>query len=288
MREGPSQTALAVCAFRAREQHLPAAQRLLDDPYAVRFLPPALARGVALFGGRTWTAADGVASGVATYAVSRHRLFDGWLAEGLRDGVQQVVLVGAGYDSRAWRLRDLLAERVLFEVDHPHTATRKAWCIDSSRDTFTDDARVAVQVDLAAQPLGPALLGAGFRPELPTTWIWEGVSMYLTPDAVLAAVRSMAELSAPRSELLMDLGMPSDARGWTATRLRIGGRLLGVLGEPIRSGYSVEAATSAFATVGGSVIEVVDGDQIPARIGHPDRTCAPMGWCARVGLGAAG
>lgn len=288
MRDGPSQTALAVCAFRAREQHLPAAQRLLDDPYAGRFLPAGLARGVLALSGMPWALADSLASGVATYAVSRHRLLDQWLEEGLRGAVQQVVLVGAGYDSRAWRLRALLADRVLYEVDHPHTATRKAWCIDSSRETYSVGGRVAVQVDLAVEPLGQALLAAGFRPELPTTWIWEGVSMYLSPAAVLSAVRGMAELSATGSELLTDLGMAEDARGWTATRLRFGARLLGALGEPIRSGYSQDAAAAAFATVGGRMIEVVEGDGIPARIGHPERSCAPMGWCVRVALDGGG
>jgi methyltransferase (TIGR00027 family) len=288
MRDGPSQTALAVCAFRAREQHLPASARLLDDPYAQHFLPAGLLRSVAALNGSPWVFADGLASGVATYAVSRHRLLDEWLAEGLQASSQQVVVVGAGYDSRAWRLRGLLGDRLLFEVDHPHTATRKHRCIDSSRESFGDVPRVAVQVDLSVERLAPSLQAAGFNPSLQTTWIWEGVSMYLTPDAVLAAVQGIAGLSAPGSELLMDLGMPSDARGWTATWLRGAAQLLGVVGEPIRSGYSHAAATTAFGSAGGRLIEVVDGYRIPARIGHPERSCAPMAWCARIGLGADG
>lgn len=116
-------------------------------------------------------------------------------------GAAQLVVLGAGLDARAWRMPELAAVTV-FEVDHPASSQDK-------RRRVGDRAPVAqrvvpVEVDLALEPLGPALEGAGFRPGLATTWVWEGVVPYLTADAVRSSVAQVAALSAPGSRLVVN------------------------------------------------------------------------------------
>lgn len=130
MRDRPSRTAEHAAAFRALEDaRRPARARLFEDPLARRFLSPRIQRVVrasalpvagALV--RAWV--DLRWPGAMTSGIARTRLLDEWLGAAVRDGVRQVVILGAGYDCRALRLPELSRCRVV-EVDHPLTQSIK-------------------------------------------------------------------------------------------------------------------------------------------------------------------
>lgn len=151
-------------------------------------------------------------------------------------GAAQVVLLGAGLDARAWRM-DELAAATVFEVDHPASQQDKLRRLAGRMPVA--HRVVPVAVDLAHDPLGPALLHAGLEPSNGTTWVWEGVVPYLTPDAVRATVAQVAELSPPGSRLVVNY----QGRSLGAAVMRRGVRALGRLagqrdpmaGEPWRS-----------------------------------------------------
>jgi methyltransferase (TIGR00027 family) len=98
----------------------------------------------------------------------------------------QLVILGAGLDGRAFRMGEL-SDTVVFEVDHP----------DSQRDkrerasTLTSQAKELrfVPVNFEKDDLEESLAKAGHDPKLPTTWVWEGVVMYLHPADVEATLR---------------------------------------------------------------------------------------------------
>lgn len=116
-----------------------------------------------------------------------------------------MVVLGAGLDARAYRM-GALAEAVVFEVDHPATQAFK-------RERAGRLPRVArevrfVGVDFERDDLGERLGASGHDPTRPTTWIWEGVTPYLTEDAVDATLGVVEARSAEGGALVMTYGTP--------------------------------------------------------------------------------
>jgi methyltransferase (TIGR00027 family) len=196
MRQGEaSRTAEYMALFRALEDALPAAIRCISDPFAHRFLDSRL-RAVVTLGAlpgvrelvrgyidRRWP-------GARTSAVARTRFIDERAAAAVDAGVEQVVLLGAGFDARPYRLPgwDRLA---VFEVDHPDTQARKRRLLGASRSRVR-----FVPVDFDRQSVEAALDAAGYDRDRPTLFIWEGVTNYLTESAVDGTLRWCARAAA--------------------------------------------------------------------------------------------
>jgi methyltransferase (TIGR00027 family) len=175
-----SRSAQHVALFRALES---ARRRggLFDDPYAARFLTgwyrlvgglarvPPVRRGVERFIDRRWPA------GPRASAVVRTRLIDDLVGEAMAGGARQVVLLGAGYDSRAYRIGSMAAARV-FEVDHPATQATKQRLVDARVRADKRSHVSFVPVDLVRDSLAPALREAGFLAGEPVVVVWEGVT----------------------------------------------------------------------------------------------------------------
>jgi O-methyltransferase involved in polyketide biosynthesis len=114
----PSRTAEAVCLMRAFEHARPNGPHVVDDPYAHWFLRP-LARAAIAYEGAgpdLGRYADWATDGLLQFVLARHRYMDDALARALRGQVEQIVLLGAGYDMRAYRFAKALRKRPLFEV----------------------------------------------------------------------------------------------------------------------------------------------------------------------------
>lgn len=266
----PSRTAQSVCLFRAVEHHRPAALRIVDDPLAARFLPLPL-RALAGLWGRSPPRSF---IGLATYVLSRHATLDRAILE---SGCEQVVLLGAGYDSRAWRLRAGLGERMVWEVDHPATARAKT----RVAERLPEVPRRVVEIDFETQGLRQRLEEEGFDPALSTFWVWEGVSMYLTRAAVRGTLEVVRELSAPGSALGMDLWFYLDDPGVVATWRRASASMLAAFGEPITFGVQPTDAPAFFAGEGFAVRELIDADAL-GRLAGARRWAMPECYVAVV------
>jgi methyltransferase (TIGR00027 family) len=200
-----SRTAEQVALFRALETARPR-DRIFDDPLAVRFLPVGyrLAARLARWrpaGSRLERYIDARWPGPRASAVARTRLIDDLVGDAVAAGTRQVLLLGAGYDSRAYRLPAMAGVRV-FEADHPATQAAKRRLI---RAAVRPDRRGHVRfvpVDLLADDLTAALGRAGFAAGEPTVVIWEGVTNYLTAPAVDATLRGLAALTAAGSRII--------------------------------------------------------------------------------------
>lgn len=144
---------------------------------------------------------------------ARVHAIDRELEQAVAQGLRQVVILGAGLDTRAFRMSALAAVDV-FEVDHPATQafkTRRAAKLPAL-PVLAKSLRF-VKVDFERESLGPALTTAGFDPTQPSAWIWEGVVMYLTDAALAETLRSIATLSAEGSKLLVQYHEPDRSRG---------------------------------------------------------------------------
>ena len=200
MREGrASRTAEYMALFRALESARPAAERLFEDRLAKAFLAARFRfvvalSGIPLAGALVRAFIDHRWPGARTSAVARTRFIDEAAEKALASGIRQAVILGAGFDARAYRLRDM-GRAAVFEVDHPATSAAKRTVVETALASVPRHVRF-VTVDFNAEPLPTAMLTTGFDPTRPTLFIWEGVTNYLTADAVDATLRWCASASA--------------------------------------------------------------------------------------------
>jgi methyltransferase (TIGR00027 family) len=257
----PSRTAEAVCFMRAHE-HVRARHRVVDDPYAQWFLRPmaraALASESAL--PEIGRYAERASDGMLQFIVARHRYMDDALQRALRGRVEQVVLLGAGYDMRAYRLAKALRGRPVFEVDHPATGRRKARIVGRHAEDLPEVDVRRVAVDFETQSFRTELRKAGFREHRKTFFVWEGVSMYLTRSGVKKTLETLRAMSAAGSHVVLDLWFLPDEHDLMAAARRLSPNLLGLLGEPITFGIHPEDAVAFFDRLGFRVEQVADAE----------------------------
>jgi methyltransferase (TIGR00027 family) len=199
-----STTAEYMALFRALESDRAESDRLFEDPLAREFLRAKLRRvaslaRVPLLGAWIPRLIDARWPGARTSAVARTRYIDDAVLDAVRAGTSQVVILGAGFDCRAYRLPALALTKI-FEVDHPATQQVKRECLCRCLSELPSHVRF-VDIDFATQRLDARLVRAGFSGKLPTFWIWEGVTNYLTAAAVIATLDSIRQV-APRSQLV--------------------------------------------------------------------------------------
>jgi methyltransferase (TIGR00027 family) len=222
-----SQTAVLVCMGRAAAHGRSDVARF-SDPIALALLPDDARRRVERF--RSGTPPAGLRERLRRAFLARraHMMVARTVEidDAIREAASpQVVLLGAGLDGRAWRMAEL-AGATVFEVDHPDSQREKRARV-SALEPLAGDVRF-VPVDFARDRLDDALASAGHDPARPTTWIWEGVVMYLERADIEATLRVIDQRSAPGSRLVIAYHSPT-------LMLKPVGLFLRRLGEPVRS-----------------------------------------------------
>ncbi|GLW75206.1 S-adenosyl-L-methionine-dependent methyltransferase [Kitasatospora phosalacinea] len=249
-RRAASRTAVLVCQGRAAADGRAAVGRFAD-PVAVRLLRDEeravveqVRAGTPPQGWRERTGYEGVRA-CAEIAVPRTVAID----EALRSQASgQLVVLGAGLDTRAWRLADL-AHTDVWEVDHPASQQdKRARLAAAGAEPVARSVRFTA-VDFAVDDLAAALAAAGHDPAAPTTWLWEGVVPYLTRAQVRATLAALAGRTAPGSALVLNYQAPSAkaAAGRLLTRL-LGSSV--TAGEPWRSRWTPQRMAALLAEHG--------------------------------------
>lgn len=258
-----STTAEFMALFRAQESALPERKRLFNDPFAASFLGPrfrlicgvfhvpVLRSLLARFIDKRWP-------GARTSGIARTRLIDDWASADVAAGARQALILGAGFDSRAWRLpafRDLS----IFEVDHPATSAVKRKQIKElgasiSQVTF-------VPVDFDREQLSDALSNAGFQGNRHTLVVWEGVTNYLTAAAVDATLRWLGTLT--EGSRLIFTYVDADVLGGSNRFQDATGPRLAVTkaGEPWTFGFRPEELPHYLKERGLQLVEDLDANQ---------------------------
>lgn len=195
-----SRTATAVALWRARESTRAASTRLFEDPLAHAFLGWRLRWALHLSRLRVigallpWSAIDGHWVGSRGTVVVRTRYIDDVLGQALRTGVEQVVILGAGFDSRAYRIPGIELVRV-FEVDHPLTQAKKKDVVVRRLGALPPHVTFAA-TDFRHDTLNTVMVRCGYRTTAPTLFICEGVTHYLPAPAIDAMFGYVAESAA--------------------------------------------------------------------------------------------
>jgi len=198
-----SATAQIVCAQRAAETLRPLGRRLIDDPYARYFLTTGAYRFLTanrLTAAVTRRGFDRIYPGYMAIVLLRNRWYEAALGRALADGVEQIVLLGAGYDTTSLRLG--LGRATLFEVDAPPTQRAKREVI--RRQGLPDHAVRYVPCDFERDTLSARLRENGFDIQARSLVAWWGVSFFLSEDAVRQTMADVASLTAPGSRFLFD------------------------------------------------------------------------------------
>lgn len=168
------------------------------------------------------------------YFVARTRFIDDALQTSLSGGLEQLVILGAGYDSRAFRFERPGHSAKVFEVDHPATQQDKVVTLKKQFGSLPSHLHL-VPVDFTHDVLADRLLKAGYEPDRRTMFIWEGVSMYLPPGAVDQTLAFVAQQSGRGSSIVFDYTHPDvidgtcrrrEATMWRKSVKRLGEELL--------------------------------------------------------------
>ncbi len=196
----PSLTAVGIAVARAAESERPADERICYDPLARCFVPTWMYRAFGFFiktGYAEWRG-----PGVNGFLVARDRYIDDVLQNSLNEGLQQLVVLGAGYDSRAYRF-DFQGKVKTFEVDHPATQADKLAKLQAIFGKVPGHVTY-VPIDFNTQTLEARLLESGYDPARKTLFIWQGVTMYLTSEAVDATLAFVVSRSGTGSAIVFD------------------------------------------------------------------------------------
>jgi methyltransferase (TIGR00027 family) len=174
----------------------------------------------------------------------RTTAFDTTVRDAIAGGATQLVILGAGYDGRAWRLGELSGVKV-FEVDHPATQGEKRARVAELPPAIGTVSFVSI--DFEREVLGTVLDRAGHDRSSPTCWIWEGVVMYLTRDAMRSTLAGIGDRSARGSTLIVNYH--------SAHRRFLASLVFRLIGEPQISAWTREEMAADLQSAGFVVVE---------------------------------
>ena len=201
-------------AVRALEAWRAPRERICYDPYAKLFLERNL-RGSAAPPAQLATlisAWEAILPGVCNAILARTRYIDDCLNNALNDGLKQLVILGAGYDTRAWRFNLERKGVRVFELDHPATQAAKLERIRRNLP-YHPPAVTYIPIHFDRDNLICKLLGNDYDRFQSTFFIWEGVTYYLSPAAVDATLASIAQNAPDGSRIVFDYFPPSVVDG---------------------------------------------------------------------------
>jgi methyltransferase (TIGR00027 family) len=252
-----SRTALATSLMRALHSRTAPAP-LIDDKWGDHLVPEAMRHAMP----ETALRAN------AAYAdvIVRARYAEDALAAALLVGTDQYVIIGAGFDSFAHRRPADAHALSIYEVDHPATQGLKRQRLQACGVAESSTLHY-VAADLSQEDLGAALARSSFQPGRPTFFSWLGVTMYLSREANLAALRAIAACAAPGSELVFTyvddaVFEPGHAANEAFGALR---QHVASVGEALLSGFDPATLSAQLWEAGFQQLEDLNGDEMVAR-----------------------
>jgi methyltransferase (TIGR00027 family) len=243
----PSQTALGAASHRAAHQRLEHGH-IFSDPLAERILCEHLDEAI--------RRAEESPSrrGLRLFIAVRTRFAEDALDAAMARGVTQLIVLGAGLDTYAYRTKRGSSLRV-FEVDHPATQAWKREQLSKASIAVPSHLTFA-PVDFETQTLGGGLASAGFDPSCQTFFTWLGVVPYLTQAAVLATLEFIANLSGG-AHVVFDYGNPphpGESGAYAAAREDLARRVARI-GEALKTQFESGDLHSRLQLMGFREIE---------------------------------
>ncbi len=290
----PSATALEVTAYRAIGAKHPDPAVRNADVLAEKLLGPAerailketgavsVLDAMAMETDRAW-AGLGNRSVFARGVHVRTRHIDDVLTDSLKAGSTQVVILGAGLDSRAYRFGDALRGVRVFELDLPQTQEYKKARVREVLGALPNHVAYA-PIDFAKQDLATVLKATGYDQTKKTIFIWEGVTMYIPEAGVDATLRSIAGNAAPGSRIVFDY-FTEKALNDRASNLAGVAKIVAAVGEPFVFGMPGLDASAFVSARGFSVVSDWGSDDLGLRY-LPKGTTMPSPSANRICVAA--
>jgi methyltransferase (TIGR00027 family) len=206
----PSRTSILTAAARALGSHEPDASVRNPDSLAHRLIGP---DELALIADHPISTAldrdfrEALSNpdvfGFVWLMLVRTRFIDEMMERAIRNGATQLVILGAGFDTRAHRFAELLRDSLVIEIDYGTTQDYKKQRINAALGDSPANVHYA-SIDFTRESLSDVLRRAGFQPQRKTYYICEGVSMYVPEDGLKETLRAIARESAPGSTLMLE------------------------------------------------------------------------------------
>ncbi|MFA6331560.1 MAG: class I SAM-dependent methyltransferase [Methanoregula sp.] len=259
-RHAGSVTAEGVALIRATESAKPEGERICYDPYAVRFIRPEI---LAHFRDMppeqqeaNRAAYDREFPGQRNSIASRVRFFDDTVRKKISEGIRQVVILGAGYDSRAYRIEGIRQARV-FEIDRAELQEVKKATVVQIFGSLPPHVTF-LPLDLATSNIFTALIGAGFDRTQKAIFVMEGLLYYLPPPRVRDLLGETAREAEPGSSILFDYHDQSVVDGTHTSAITQNiRRHVAAVGEPFLFGMPKEGAEAFLSGFGYRIIRNV-------------------------------
>lgn len=204
--------------------------------------------------------------------LSRSRYTEDCLQAAADQGTRQYVILGAGFDTFAFRRADLLAAGLqVFEVDHPVTQAMKR---QRTADWDRPPQLHYVPVDFNQQSFRTELLQSTYDPQQLTFFSWLGVTYYLSREIVFSTLEDIRRIAPPGSTLVFDY-MDADAfdPAKVARRTQLMQASARMVGEPMQTGFDPHMLGEDLAQIGLKLVENLSPAEIEARYfaGRTDR-----------------
>ncbi len=263
-RNSSSKMAELIALHRVAESRKPEGERICYDPYAVHFVDPetlALAASNPEKAKAMSEYYERLFPGLANSIRARVRYFDDFVKSSVDEGLDQLVILGAGYDTRAYRIEGLKSNIRVFEVDHQDTQSVK---IEKVKEIFgaLPDHVTYVPVDFEIENLGEKLVAQGYDRSLKTLFLMEGLVMYIPPEAVDEILSFIAKNSGKGSAILFDYYPESIVEG--TCELEVGKNIFDYTfqqGEPLKFGIKEGMVESFLAERGFSRAKDVTAEE---------------------------
>ncbi|NJD78898.1 MAG: class I SAM-dependent methyltransferase [Candidatus Methanoperedens sp.] len=198
-----------IAAGRAMESIKPEGERICYDPYAIHFIGKESLRYFELLSRNSETAKsimehfERLYPGVYNSSVAKVRYFDDFVRTSVDKGLEQLVILGTGYDTRAYRIEKLKENVKVYEVDHPDTQCVKMEKIKEIFGSLPDHV-VYVPVDLVTEDIGQRLMQQGYNRSQKTLFVMEGLTCYIPPKVVDEILSFIVKNSARGSAVIFD------------------------------------------------------------------------------------
>lgn len=192
----PSETAMTAAFSRA----VAAEEDKGPDYLAEIFLTDEAKKLLSDTASRKWAIENLITPPLYHYFICRTAYIDSVFKKALNENFSQIVFLGAGYDTRAYRFKDLYSNIRTFEIDTASTQNRKIEALKNANITIPKQVSF-ISVNFKNENFAEALIKSGFNKSLKTLFIWEGVTFYLLEE-VIRNTLELISASAPLGSIL--------------------------------------------------------------------------------------
>jgi methyltransferase (TIGR00027 family) len=206
-----------------------------------------------------------VSPGGYEYFLARTAYLDALVEQSLLDNVPQIVFLGAGYDTRAYRFANLAHDTRIFELDTEATLQHKQALLQQA-GVEIPEALTFVAVDFTRDDWAQVLDSAGYESSQRTLFVWEGVTYYLSPRAVDATLEVVQRHSPAGSTIAFDYMLPAAdlEHRYGAAQSRAAMQAM-YAAEPLQFDLAERDAASFLAQRGFELVEHLTADELQTR-----------------------